>query len=102
MSEPRTIPDFVIKTIFLNISLPPLGVPDLSLLLPLHASATCGRTQCRRHLRANDRTLPGVAGPHAGGGAEKHRVLGVLAHRTPVQWGVSIEHLRDRANHTTM
>ena len=54
----------------------------------LHASATCGRTQCRRHLRANDRTLPGVAGPHAGGGAEKHRVLGVLAHRTPVQWGV--------------
>ena len=53
----------------------------------LHASATCGRTQCRRHLRANDRTLPGVAGPHAGGGAEKHRVLGVLAHRTPVQWG---------------
>ena len=34
MSEPRTIPDFVIKTIFLNISLPPLGVPDLSLLLP--------------------------------------------------------------------
>ena len=66
----------------------------------LHASATCGRTQCRRHLRANDRTLPGVAGPHAGGGAEKHRVLGVLAHRTPVQWGVSIEHLRDRANHT--
>ena len=44
-------------------------------------------------MRANDRTLPGPEwqlGPTLGvvGGAEKHRVLGVLAHRTPVQWGV--------------
>ena len=75
MSEPRTIPDFVIKTIFLNISLPPLGVPDLSLLLP-HDSGrrkrllrvACGRTR-RAFAGAYDRLQTWGGGERRGADA---------------------------------